>query len=133
MKKSKRRPARSKRRSARQVKISAAAKGEILRFVDRFVPAGTTGVWLCGSRAKGTARANSDWDVVAFHPSYSNRPEDLFKANQLGPHSHGGQIELVIAYLDHWHDPRRYMADCLPSASNSGKGGRFLGRRRSRD
>lgn len=71
-----------------------------------------TGVWLCGSRARGTARPDSDWDVVAFHPAHSKRPEDLFKANQLGPHSLGGEIELVIAHPDHWNDPRLYMTDC---------------------
>jgi Nucleotidyltransferase domain len=112
MRKSKRGRAKSKRRSTAPATISAAAKAEILRFVDQIVPPGTTAVWLCGSRAKGTARAKSDWDVVAFHPSYSNRPEDLFKANQLGPHSQGGEIELVIAHPDHWDDPRPYMADC---------------------
>jgi predicted nucleotidyltransferase len=112
MRKSRRSRAKSKRRSTAQVTISAAAKAEILRFVDQIVPAGTTAVWLCGSRAKGTARSNSDWDVVAFHPIYSKRPEDLFKANQHTAHSLGGQIELVIAHPDHWTDPRQYMTDC---------------------
>jgi predicted nucleotidyltransferase len=98
--------------TAVQVKIPPEAIEEILRFVDRMVPAGTTEVWLCGSRAKGTARPNSDWDVVAFHPVCSKHPKDLFKSNQLGEHSLGGQIELVIAHPDHWNDGRQYMTDC---------------------
>jgi predicted nucleotidyltransferase len=91
--------------------ISPQAKEEILRFVDEIVPEGSMGVWLAGSRAKGTARPDSDWDVVAFHPAASNRREDLFKSNQLRPHSHGGIIQLVIAHPDQWNDDRLYMSD----------------------
>jgi len=83
----------------------------ILRFVDQFVPPGSTEVWLTGSRAKGLARPDSDWDVVAFHHAVSKRPEDLFKANQHGAHPHGGEIELVIAHPEHWNDTRQYMSD----------------------
>jgi predicted nucleotidyltransferase len=94
-----------------QNRISPRAKEAILSFVDQFVPPGSTGVWLTGSRAKGSARPDSDWDVVAFHPAVSKRPEDLFKANQIGPHPLGGEIELVIAHPEHWNDPRQYMSD----------------------
>jgi hypothetical protein len=69
--------------------ISPQAKEEILRFVDQIVPPGTTGVWLCGSRAKGSARPE-DWDVVAFHPAASPDPKDVFLSNQHKEHSHGG-------------------------------------------
>jgi hypothetical protein len=87
------------------------ALNAILSFVDLFVPPGTTEVWLTGSRAYGEPRADSDWDVVAFHPAAPSNPEGLFKSNQLGEHPHGGQIELVIAHPSHWNDPRRYMTD----------------------
>jgi hypothetical protein len=83
----------------------------ILSFIDQVVPPGCTEIWLTGSRAKGLARSDSDWDVVAFHPAAPSRPEDLFQANQLGPHPLGGQIELVIAHPDHWNDLRQYMSD----------------------
>jgi hypothetical protein len=83
----------------------------ILSFVDEIVPPGTTAIWLTGSRAKGLARPDSDWDVVAFHPDAPSHPEDLFKANQLKPHPLGGKIELVIAHPNHWNDERRYMSD----------------------
>jgi hypothetical protein len=38
-----------------QNRISPRAKEAILSFVDQFVPPGSTGVWLTGSRAKGSA------------------------------------------------------------------------------
>jgi nucleotidyltransferase-like protein len=91
--------------------LTAEEIDPILSFVDQFVPSGCTAVWLTGSRAKGLARPDSDWDVVAFHPAALRQPEDLFQSNQLGPHPLGGQIELVIAHPDHWNDPRQYMSD----------------------
>jgi predicted nucleotidyltransferase len=91
--------------------ISPQAKEEILDFVDQFVPQGTTGVWLCGSRAKGSARPDSDWDVVVFHPAASRDPKEVFLSNQLRDHSQGGVIELVIVHPDHWNDPRLYFSD----------------------
>ncbi len=91
--------------------IPPEAVEAILAFVDQIVPPGCTGVWLTGSRVRGDARPDSDWDVVAFHPAAPSRPEDLFLANQLGPHPHGGDIELVIAHPTNWDDPRRYMSD----------------------
>jgi hypothetical protein len=90
---------------------SPEAVAAILSFVDQIVPAGSTAVWLTGSRVKGTAQSDSDWDVVAFHPAAPRRPEDLFQSNQIGPHPLGGEIELVIAHPDHWNDPRQYMSD----------------------
>ena len=63
--------------------ISQQTTEEILRFVDQIVPPGATGVWLCGSRAKGSARPDSDWDVTAFHPAASPDPKDAFLSNQI--------------------------------------------------
>ncbi len=75
------------------------------------VSPGTTSVWLCGSRAKGTAQPDSDWDVVAFHPAAPPDPKEVFKSNQLEDHSQGGEIELVIVHPIHWDDPGQYFSD----------------------
>jgi hypothetical protein len=91
--------------------IDPAACEAILRFVDQVVPAGSTEVWLTGSRAYGQPRIDSDWDVVAFHPAAPRKPRNLFQSNQLGDHPHGGVIELVIAHPSYWDDPRQYMTD----------------------
>ena len=91
--------------------ISQEAKEEILRFVDEIVPPGTTAVWLAGSRAKGTARLDSDWDVVAFHPAASRNSMDVFLSNQIREHSLGGEIELIIVHPVHWNDSRPYFVD----------------------
>jgi hypothetical protein len=103
--------ARSTAQTGAQTMMSPQAREEILRFVDQIVPPGTTGVWLCGSRAKGSARPDSDWDVVAFHPAASLDPKDVFLSNQHKEHSHGGTIELVIVHPVHWDDPRLYFSD----------------------
>jgi predicted nucleotidyltransferase len=95
----------------RPATIQPEAVQAILDFVDQIVPPGCTEVWITGSRVRGDARLDSDWDVVAFHPAAPSRPEDLFASNQLGPHPHGGEIELVIAHPTHWDDPRRYMSE----------------------
>ena len=95
--------------------IDPAAKGAILAFVDTKVPPGCVSVWLTGSRARGDARANSDWDVVAFHPEAPSGQDELFKSNQTGPLLDGGPIELVIAHPSHWNHPSRYMTECRRS------------------
>ena len=64
--------------------ISPEAKEEILGFVDQVVPSGTVGIWLCGSRAKGCARPDSDWDVVALHPDAPpDRKDVIYRATQI--------------------------------------------------
>ena len=50
------------------MKIDASIRAAILAVVDRRRPSGCLSVWITGSRAKGTARPDSDWDVVAIHP-----------------------------------------------------------------
>lgn len=64
-------------------------------------------MWLGGSRARGTPRPDSDWDVVAFSKHHPTSPADLFKSNQTSDFTlEGGPIELVMAHPDHWNDPR---------------------------
>ena len=66
----------------------------------------------CGSRAKGCARPNSDWDVVAFHTDAPRNSRDaIYRATQIKEHSPIGKIELVILHPAHWDDPRRYFCD----------------------
>jgi predicted nucleotidyltransferase len=95
-----------------RMRIDPEALEAILAFVDRFVPAGCVSVWLTGSRVRGDARDDSDWDVVAFHPDVTKR---LFESNQTGSSIQGGPIELVIAHPSHWNDPSPYMAECRAS------------------
>jgi predicted nucleotidyltransferase len=95
--------------------IPQQAKEEILRFVDKRVPRGCTGVWLTGSRAKGSARPDSDWDVVAFHPDASPDPKDVFYRGTQIEMLSCGKIELVIVHPDHWNDPRPYFSDLRAS------------------
>jgi predicted nucleotidyltransferase len=52
-----------------RLKVDASVKDAILAIVDRRRPSGVLSVWITGSRAKGTARLDSDWDVVAIHPN----------------------------------------------------------------
>jgi hypothetical protein len=82
----------------------------ILSFVDTIVPGPCNDVWLVGSRAEGTARPDSDWDVVAFTPDMSPDPRKLFCSNQVSEIASGIKVELVIAHPCHKNDPRRYMA-----------------------
>lgn len=80
----------------------------ILEFVDSVVP-DESEVWLTGSRVRGDARPDSDWDVVAFTGSASTDPRDLFiKQNQVSDFLiDGGPIQLVIAHPIHWEDGRQ--------------------------
>jgi hypothetical protein len=92
------------------INVSEERKSQILAFVDSVVPGPSQDVWLVGSRAQGTARENSDWDVIAFTPDMSPDPHKLFSSNQTREIAPGFVIELVIAHPDHKNDPRPYMA-----------------------
>jgi predicted nucleotidyltransferase len=85
----------------------------LLAFVDNNVQ-GCVSVWLTGSRANGTQRPDSDWDVLALHPGAPDRDDEVFdRGTSLGKAPDGNTIELVIVRphrLD--TDPRRYFADC---------------------
>src|SRR5690242_17399282 len=89
--------------------ICETVKKQILDFVDSVVPGPSKEVWLAGSRAEGTAHADSDWDVVAFTPDMSSEPRKLFCSNQIKKIAPGVLVELVIAHPDHKNDPRPYM------------------------
>ncbi len=84
---------------------------QIPSFVDSVVPGPSREVRLTESRAKGTARPSSDWDVVAFTPDMSSDPRKLFSSNAVAEIAPGLKIELVIAHPKHKIDPRRYMVD----------------------
>jgi len=71
-------------------------------------------VWITGSRAKGTARPDSDWDVVAIHP----RAHPILPGHE-GPAIvdkktifNGDVVELVLIPPTDWDHPGRYMTDC---------------------
>lgn len=46
------------------IDITAGQEETLLAFLRQFIP--TVAVWAYGSRVKGTARPNSDLDLVAF-------------------------------------------------------------------
>ena len=95
--------------------ISETVRTEILNFVDLVVPESVS-VWLTGSRVRGDARPDSDWDVLVYSPDAPSAPEKLFKANQISPNTiDGGHIQLVIAHPNHRDDPRPYMVECRQS------------------
>ena len=93
-----------------------SVRATILEFVDSVVPDDSE-VWLTGSRVRGDARPDSDWDVVAFTRFALKDPSDLFvESNQVsGFMLDGGPIELVIAHPSHWDDGRRYMVELRAS------------------
>ena len=91
------------------VKIDEDIRKKILKFVDETVPGPSEEVWLVGSRAKGTAKPESDWDVAVFSPYMSSDPEALFTSNQVKEIEPGLKVELVIAHEIHRNDPRPYM------------------------
>ena len=96
--------------------IPETVRTEILDFVDSVVPDGGNSVWLTGSRVRGDARPDSDWDVLVYSPDAPSAPEELFKYNQTSPHTiDGGHVELVIAHPNHRDDPRPYMVECRQS------------------
>ena len=97
--------------------ISEENRQTILVFVDLIVrPEATESVWLTGSRVRGNARADSDWDVVVFNRRAPRTPEDLFKSNYKSTFTiDGGVIELVIAHPEQKDDQRQYMTECRRS------------------
>ena len=91
-------------------------KKVILDFVDTNVPRGGEYVWLAGSRVRGDARPNSDWDVIAFFRDYPIDSVPLFASNQKSTFLvEGGIIELVLAHPQHWNDPSPYMTELWAS------------------
>jgi predicted nucleotidyltransferase len=69
-------------------------------------------VWLTGSRVRGNARPDSDWDVLVITSDAPADETKLFECNHIGPGLLGGPIEVVIAHPSHWNDARRYMTEC---------------------
>ena len=92
--------------------ISEAAKTKILDFVDSFVPGDETEVWLTGSRAKGTALPNSDWDVLVLTPDGPPAEKVFHLGTQESPQDiEGGPIRIATARPDFWNESGRYMTD----------------------
>ena len=67
--------------------IPETVRTEILDFVDSIVFGGGDSVWLTGSRVRGDARPDSDWDVLVYSPHAPSAPDDLFQYNQTSPHT----------------------------------------------
>jgi hypothetical protein len=92
--------------------IYGSERDALLAFVDSFVPEGCQSVWLAGSRAKGCARAESDWDVVAIHPDAPSIATTGPIINQIGRMPNGTKIEVVVIAPQDWDHEGRFMADC---------------------
>lgn len=111
-------PAKSRKEAVRRIAEALAERAPapvvaaILAFVDSIIPGSCESVWLTGSRARGDARSDSDWDVVAFTAAAPRGAGNLFKTSQIGPDVGGGPIQLVVAHPSHWDDPRPFMAEC---------------------
>ena len=73
------------------MKIPETARTEILDFVDSTVPGGGISVWLTGSRVRGDARPDSDWDVLVYTPDAPSAPDKLFESNQISQHTIDGK------------------------------------------
>jgi uncharacterized protein len=98
--------------TARQPKISLETKAELLSIVDTVAPTGAASVWLVGSRAKGTARNDSDWDLLAVHPDALSISETGPIINHISWTRAGQKVEIVVIAPADWNDPRRFMTDC---------------------
>lgn len=97
--------------------ISKTAKQKILDFVDGIFPTDSE-VWLTGSRAIGTNKPDSDWDVLVIHEYCPSKPVEVFnRATQTSKFTiDGGPIQAVGAHPDILtSDDRRYFADCRES------------------
>ena len=97
--------------------IPETVRHAILEFVDSVVPDGGESVWLTGSRVRGDARPDSDWDVLVITRYFPRDADLLFdRGTQISKNRvEGGQIELVMAHPDHQSDPRQYMAELRES------------------
>jgi hypothetical protein len=85
-------------------------RSRILAFVDTVVPPRPCNeVWLVGSRAEGTERPDSDWDVLVFTIDAPSDPSKLFYGNQKATVAPGFVIELVWAHPCLKGDSRRYL------------------------
>jgi predicted nucleotidyltransferase len=94
--------------------IDPAVRAAILEVVDRKIPSGCVSIWITGSRAKGTARPESDWDVVVIDP----KAKPILPGHQ-GPIIiekkkifTGDDVEVVRIPPADWNHPGRFMTDC---------------------
>lgn len=89
-------------------------RASLLAFVDAAVPTGCASIWLTGSRAKGTPRRDSNWNVIALHSDAPDGKHEVFdRGTRLAEAPDGNVIELVIARPHRLEsDPRAYFADC---------------------
>lgn len=67
-------------------------------------------VWLYGSRSNGTAREDSDWDILVLSPqnSLSTREEGVFIDHMTDLMIETGQVVHLFAYgKSDWHGRHR--------------------------
>ena len=94
--------------------IGEDTKKLILDFVNGFFPDDSE-VWLTGSRAIGTNRPDSDWDVLIVSEHCPKKREVVFSyATQISQFLvDGGPIEAVCVHPEILaSDPRQYFVDC---------------------
>jgi hypothetical protein len=91
--------------------IDEATQAAILKFVDSVVPGPCDDIWLGGSRANGSAQADSAYDVVAFSSQAPAEDEDLFAFSKTKEVAAGVKVALIVAHPRHWGDPGDYMKD----------------------
>jgi predicted nucleotidyltransferase len=88
-------------------------RAALLAAVEKCVPKGCVSVWLTGSRAKGTQRPDSDWDVLALHPDAADGEYEVFDRGTFTERMPDGTvIELVVAHPDRLRTDHPYFADC---------------------
>jgi nucleotidyltransferase-like protein len=77
--------------------ISESDRVALLAFADSVVPRGSESIWLTGSRARGVARPNSDWDVLVVHPDAPDGETERFdRGTAKGIAPDGNEIELIL-------------------------------------
>jgi predicted nucleotidyltransferase len=93
--------------------VNIEERAALLAAVERRVPPGCVSVWLTGSRAKGTQRPDSDWDVLVLHPDAPNGEREVFDRGTFRePMPDGTEIDLIVAHPDRLRTDHRYFADC---------------------
>src|SRR5713226_9004871 len=87
----------------------------IVAYVAAEVPGECISIWLTGSRARGNARPESDFDVLAVHADARPIPADAKEGPiiySIGKMPTGEQIDLLLIPPGDWNHHGRFMTDC---------------------